>query len=272
MANRFEKKKVLITVMTYPLPSRSYVETVCTAGITEDGEWIRLYPIDYRYLDKAKLFHKYQWIEIELGPKGNEKDNRLESRRPKVESIRLLGEPLSTKDNWKQRKKYIDKLPVYTVNQLKELHNQNKTSLGVVKPTEFLDVKIESAKPNWKPQQEMALKQFRLFGQQPKPLTKIPFKFSYVFKCHDNEKPHNAMIEDWELGVLFLKETVRLENEKKAAESVRHKYLNDLCSPKKDTRLFMGTTFPYNSWVVLGVFYPKTVHPKKIPPKQTPLF
>ncbi len=218
MANRFEKKKVLITVMTYLIPSRSYIETVCTAGITEDGEWIRLYPIDYRYLDQAKQFHKYQWIEIELGPKGNEKDKRLESRRPRVESIKLLGEPLTTK-------------------------------------------------LNWKPNQEMALKQFRLFGQQPKPLTKIPFKFSYVFKCRDNEMPHNAMIEDWELGVLFLKETYRLGSEQEAAESVKHKYFNELCSSKRDTRLFMGTTFPYNSWVVLGVFYPKSDpdHPKQLP-------
>lgn len=34
--------KVLLTVVTYPLPSRSYDELVCTAGILEDGSWIAL--------------------------------------------------------------------------------------------------------------------------------------------------------------------------------------------------------------------------------------
>lgn len=29
--------KVLVTVLTYPCPSLKYVETVCTAGVTEDG-------------------------------------------------------------------------------------------------------------------------------------------------------------------------------------------------------------------------------------------
>ena len=29
--------KVLITVMTYPHPSRGYQELVCTAGVTESG-------------------------------------------------------------------------------------------------------------------------------------------------------------------------------------------------------------------------------------------
>jgi hypothetical protein len=52
--------KVLITVMTYPLPSQSYQEVVCTAGITEAGEWVRLYPVDYRYQPKERQFHKYQ--------------------------------------------------------------------------------------------------------------------------------------------------------------------------------------------------------------------
>ncbi len=49
MKPSFSKTKVLITVMTYPHPSESHQELVCTAGITESGEWVRLYPIDYRY-------------------------------------------------------------------------------------------------------------------------------------------------------------------------------------------------------------------------------
>ena len=77
---------------------------VVTAGLTKDGEWVRLYPIDYRYLDSSKQFRKYQWIEVELGPRNNEKDKRLESRRPKIESISLFGEPISTKNNWSERK------------------------------------------------------------------------------------------------------------------------------------------------------------------------
>jgi hypothetical protein len=105
------------------------------------------------------------------------------------------------------------------------------------------------------------LDQFSLFHGQPKELKKLPFKFSYVFKCADTgSKPHTAMIEDWELGVLFLKEVDRFEgDEKKAAASVKKKYLDEICSPTRDTAFFMGTVFPYNTWVVIGVFWPPTV-------------
>jgi len=43
----YEKREILILVKTYPIPSKNYLETVCTAGVTDIGEWIRLYPVSY---------------------------------------------------------------------------------------------------------------------------------------------------------------------------------------------------------------------------------
>ena len=265
MTEAFEPTKVLITVMTYPHPSRGYQELVCTAGVTESGEWVRLYPMDYRYRPREQQFHKYQWIEVGLAPRGHGNDNRKESRKPDLDSIRILGQPLSTDNDWRERRAIIDRLPVSTVKQLQQLYDVEKASLGVVRPTRVLDLKIESADPDWKPEWQMVLNQLHLFGPPPKPLRKIPFKFSYVFECEDSDKPHQAMIEDWELGVLWLKEAERLADEQIAAESVRKKFLNELCHPDRDTRFFMGTVFPYNTWIVLGVFWPPKV-------RQMPLF
>ena len=57
-----EKKKILITVKTIPTESSEYEETVCTAGITEDKKWIRIYPVPFRKLDDSQRYKKYQWI------------------------------------------------------------------------------------------------------------------------------------------------------------------------------------------------------------------
>jgi hypothetical protein len=78
MRNTTTPTNVLITAMTYPLPSQSCQEVVCTAGITEAGEWVRLYPVDYRYQPKERQFHKYQWVEVALEPRGSGNDNRKE--------------------------------------------------------------------------------------------------------------------------------------------------------------------------------------------------
>ncbi|MEM8810361.1 MAG: hypothetical protein AAGF01_30470 [Cyanobacteria bacterium P01_G01_bin.38] len=256
MSNQPVKTKVLITVMTYPHPSRGYQELVCTAGITENYEWVRLYPVDYRYRPRNQQFRKYQWVEIDLLPHGAGNDRRKESRKPNLDSLRVLGERLSTKNGWRERREIIDQMPTQTVKQLKELHDSELTSLGIVRPTRVLDLKIEPAKSEWKPEWQYLFDQLTLFGPVQKPLRKIPYKFSYMFECEDSHRPHNAMIEDWELGMLWLNEVARLGNEEQAALSVRRKFFDEICSDKKDTLFFMGTVFPYNTWVVLGVFWP----------------
>ena len=93
MKDGYETTKVLITVMTYPHPSQNYQECVCTAGITENREWLRLYPIDHRYRPAHQRFRKYQWIQIDLAQRDPAKDNRPESRTPDLDSIRILGDP-----------------------------------------------------------------------------------------------------------------------------------------------------------------------------------
>ncbi|MCC6976213.1 MAG: hypothetical protein IT322_19565 [Anaerolineae bacterium] len=176
-----------------------------------------------------------------------------------MDSIQILGEPLSTDHQWAERRAVIDRMPHRTVNQWRTLFEQDQTSLGIVRPARVLDMIIEPAEREWKPEWQNLFDQLKLFGEPQKPLAKIPYKFSYVFECEDSSKPHTVMCEDWELGVLFLKEVDRLGSEEKAAQSVRYKFFNDLCAPDKDTRFFMGTIFPYNTWVVLGVFYPPKI-------------
>jgi hypothetical protein len=251
--------KVLITVMTYPHPSPGYQELVCTAGLTESLEWVRLYPIDYRYRPKGQQFHKYQWIDVRLDPQAKSNDKRKESRRPDLDSIRILGEPISTKNKWSERRALIDRVPHHTLNELKALHASEKVSLGIVRPKRILDLEIREADPEWKPEWQNLFSQMTLFGPPQKPLRKIPYTFHYIFECEDSDKPHTAMCEDWELGTLFLNESARLGTDEAAAESVKKKFLGELCRSDKDTRFFMGTFFPYNTWLVLGVFWPPRI-------------
>lgn len=51
-----EKQRILVTVKTYPTLSRTYGETVCTAGIREDGTWVRIYPVPFRRLNESERY------------------------------------------------------------------------------------------------------------------------------------------------------------------------------------------------------------------------
>jgi len=103
------RKKVLISVTTYPLPSRSYDELVCTAGILENGDWIRIYPIPLSFLidlkGSGKVNHvKYTWIELDLNRRAD--DFRPESHSPQNYDFRdiVVHERINTDGNWLKRK------------------------------------------------------------------------------------------------------------------------------------------------------------------------
>jgi len=97
-----EKRKIFITVKTYPTLSKKYDELVCTAGILDDGSWARIYPLPFRKLDYDNRYKKYQWMEIPL--QKNTGDTRPESYRVgDISQIKLIGEPVGTEKGWKER-------------------------------------------------------------------------------------------------------------------------------------------------------------------------
>lgn len=248
-----ENKKILITVKTYPHPSKTYQELVCTAGVTELGDFIRLYPIDYRYRPYWQWYDKYQWISVDVVK--NEKDVRPESYRP-ISDIIIHGEPLPTKNCWAERKKFVLAQPQPTMCELNALSRKEK-SLSIVKPSRVVGVVVEKVERNWKGEWQLELNREWLFGPKKKPLEKIPYKFSYKYYCDSPGcQTHTQMIIDWELGSLFLKMRDKFKDENVAIEKVKNKFYNEICGENKDTYFYVGTTLEHNSWVILGTFYP----------------
>lgn len=97
-----------------------------------------------------------------------------------------------------------------------------------------------------------------LFGPDRKPLEKIPYKFSYKFKCgHAECHGHTNMIEDWEVGQLYRSMRDKHGDGKIACDKVKDKFLNQICAPDRDTHFFVGTVAGYPTWVILGTFWPK---------------
>ncbi len=147
------RTKVLITVKAYPALSKKYNETVCTAGITEEGKWIRIYPIPFRQLDYDNQFRKYEWIELDL--ERNTSDFRPESYRPKnfmLNDLISYGILKADGNAWVERRKYVLK-NIYTNLEQLIAEAKNKdicTSLAVFKPTKIIDFIYQETDREWK--------------------------------------------------------------------------------------------------------------------------
>jgi hypothetical protein len=173
--------------------------------------------------------------------------------------LEIVSDIIPSSNEWRERTAIIDKMPHHTLNEYKALYDIDKTSLGIVKPSIINDVKITKSEIEWSEKQKSILDQVSMFETSGKKLRKLPYKFQYDFECDDSNKPHLAMITDWELGVLFLKEVERLGSDKAAAQSVKKVYLEKVANTKRDTRFFMGTVHPHNTWIIVGVFWPPKI-------------
>jgi len=252
--------RVLITVKTYPTPSSTYSELVCTAGVIPGEGFIRIFPVQFRQLPYEQQYRKYHWIDVTIGPPGG-RDKRPDSYRPVQDSIQIL-DRVDTADGWAERKRLI--LP-FVSSSLDELRRRRKEedgpSLGIFRPAEVLDFDWTACKArSWSDDELERLQRRSLFAQDLTPLEKIPYHFRYRFRCDDSRCPgqHRIKIIDWELGRLFLRMRQRYDEEV-ALDKVRDKFFGQLCGDRVDTHFYMGTTtLPYESWLVLGVFYPPT--------------
>lgn len=266
--------KLLITVTTYPLPSRSYDELVCTAGVTEAGDWIRIYPVPLQFLkglrqDGKVKSYKYTWIELDL--KKRTDDFRPESYSPYDYSFKdfSVHGDIGTNNNWAERKQFCTK-NVYT--NLKKLIEDSKSptniSLATFKPNEFISFDIEEDEREWKKEWKEQINQLQInFGEPDKSIqreliSKIPYKFYYKFKDSQGTISR-LMIEDWEIGALYWNCLKSADgNESIALQKVRDQYETNFLK-NKDIYLFLGSTKEWhmrrakNPFVIIGVFYPK---------------
>jgi hypothetical protein len=257
------KARILITVKTYPLPSRSYTELVCTAGLLDGEKWIRIYPIPFRFLQDQKQYPKYSWVEIDLVR--NTKDFRPESYRLKSENFIVLGK-IGTAHYWAARKSYALKEVFTSLEELIALaKSPTKKSLATVKPKEIVDFRIKPDEREWKKGRLKQLQQLNMFesanSNGPREIIrKLPYKFYYHFLTEDN-KLRKLMIEDWEIGALFWHCLSQTDGDEEAAKQlVRQKYFDQFVQ-ENDLYLFLGTTFlnhniAPNPFVIIGVFYP----------------
>lgn len=257
-------ERILITVKTYPTLSKKYGETVYTAGLREDGSWVRIYPVPFRKIeDFDRRYAKFDWIECDL-IRNTARDKRPESRRPTdLNTLKVVGH-IDTKNNWHVRRDFVlGKGGVFTNLQvLIDDAKADKRSLATFRPSAVLDFVIEEDDREWN---EDKLAEIRKQLNQPdlfedsewqatfRIIDKLPYKFSYRL-IDDSGRESTMQILDWEIGALFWK--YGRASEVIAKQKVHEKYFDQFL--KTDLHLFLGTTQQWhnvapNPWVIVGV-------------------
>jgi hypothetical protein len=247
-------KRVLIAVRTYPVPATKSIEASCTAGITEDGKWIRLFPIPFRLMAEDNRFFKWQWIETDAVKATS--DARPESYKLNSQTIRA-GDKIGTADNWRTRRDLMKPLLRPSMCDIqREQKEHGSPTLGLFRPARIKRLIVENDAPNWGAEQLAILKQDDLFQKTPaRTLEKIPYKFIYEFECsHPECKSHRMSCTDWEMAEAYRR--WRKDYGLGWESAFRQRFERDMIE-RNDTHFFVGTVHQHpHSWIIVGLFYP----------------
>jgi len=277
----YRRRRILIWGKTRPELSKTYREIVCTGGVFEDSRrLVRLYPIPLRFLESARVFQKYQWIEADVTR--NLSDPRPESHKIRYEGI-VTGETIPThKGNWDARALWVmqpDNL-FESVEALKVRQQIDKTSLGIVHPARVSEITSHRTSTQEKAEfleryreavQQMELPLDPDTGREIRPLRPGDYRFKVHFRCDDSQcqTDHIFSVLDWEIDALYFRlHTENGQPPELAAQGVVEK-LWEICGPDKDTHFFLGNiaNHPQN-FTIVGLWYPK----KKTEDPQVTLF
>ncbi len=256
------KERLLVLAKAAPEASKKYEELICVAGITDKGEWRRIYPIPWEVFWKTSpnRFEKKWWIEYELQSQ-SPSDHRPESRKIKFETIKPLRKATFSE---------IENLLKPRLQTIEEIEQKGVKiqSLGVVEPREVFDF-LRSDNPHYEKLVTMG-KQLDLFGKPAMKLEPPRFKYSYKFKDDLDGRVHENLCEDWEAVMLYLNcEKMRLvgkyKDEKEVDEKVRDKMLRDIFK-NGQVYFIVGSHYRFATYMIVGVIYPTKNDLKQLEP------
>lgn len=173
----------------------------------------------------------------------------------------MLGDPIGTADGWRKRRELIEPMIGPSMCELHQAEAVDRTSLGMFRPTEVKDFIIEAVEPD--PEKSEKAEAWAAQGRlgesterrdERRALEQIPYRFKYRYHCSSPDcSEHNQSIVDWEVFQLYR----QVRNRADWKELMRRKWLDEMCSSKKDTAFIVGNQHQYRQgFLVLGVWWP----------------
>ncbi len=236
------ESEAVVLVKAAPQVGSTHGETVCCAALDLSGNWLRLYPIQFRHLEDAQKFSR--WHRISFRWRKPSRDLRPESRHVDQDSIRIVGK-LKRAD----QARFLAGSVVTNLKAERELGRS--LALLRVRVHEFRIEPKEASEIDAQKREFAALRdQQDMFRTNHLiPYEPAPYKFKYRYSSDDGE--HFGTCQDWEMEATFFKWSKRYGVERALGE-MQHVFGERY--PQGGMLLAMGTHSQYpDTWLINGV-------------------
>ncbi len=244
-----QREKILVLCRAIPEESQKYIQTVCAAGITDGLDFRRLYPVPFKPLRPGGgiPFHKKEWIEVTTSLADDRRDQRRESRKLDMGSVRVLG---------KSADEDIRLLIQPVVSQSIQSIEASGASLGLIRP-KILDYDLNIISTDLMENQTQLMPDGSVARGGK---IKLEQESIYHFVCGDQagctcgNQPHKMRILDWEVNELYRHVVERTTDHGEIQAKMRQKWF-DWMVKERDMYFMMGTHHRWKVWMIVSVLY-----------------
>jgi hypothetical protein len=154
---------------------------------------------------------------------------------------------------WDKRNAVILPKLAPSLEYLEEQYQKDKTSLGLIKPTDVMDF---FTREELKQPPEPKEYQRSLNNQIIPIIDAIPHIFAYKFRCSGcaDDKQHDIMCEDWELFESYRSWWKNYPDVKFLWQKLHEKFFDFMI--RHDLHFYMGMHSLMPTWLIIGLYYP----------------
>lgn len=239
--------ELLVNCKTYPAVSTKYTETVCTGGVDRDGNFIRLYPIPFRLLDKEERYDRWDIIRVQAYR--DTKDVRPESwhyaHGTPIEVVRTVE---SDKERWEWMRTVL-------FHGAEDLESQSLTNgLVEIEPLKFF---WKPDKTEWTERQKNEIRQGSLMFDKTEMAERVPYQFRLKYRETATGRESEGKVLAWSYYVGFLRQRSKLGSDEAALAAIVDIVKGRIFSPKNRVFAILGTHSRFGSWMISAVYHVK---------------
>jgi len=243
--------ELLVNCKTYPAVSSKYVETVCTGGVQTTGEFVRLYPVPFRFLDATEQYSRWDVIRVRVYR--DSRDTRPESWHIEAGTQIEVVESITTeKRRWEWMRK--------TVHESAAAMEAKGLTNGCVK-IEPIQLYWKADPKEWTPSQLNVIQQGDLFAtkeQMQEHADRVPWQFRLKYREANTGREDDGKVLAWSYYQGFRRARKEEVSDEAALERIAQKVRESIFNPDKTVFAILGTHSRFGNWMISSLYHVPT--------------
>lgn len=240
--------ELMVNCKTYPAVSTKYVETVCTGGVTAEGDFIRLYPVAFRFLDTEEQYERWDLIRVKVYR--DTKDQRPESWHLEAGSIiEKIGDVSTEKRRWEWMRK--------TVHDSAEAMEAKGLTNGCVEITP-IELYWRSDDKEWTAAQLKVIQQGDLFAtkeQMQSLADRVPYQFRLKYREKATGREDDGKVLAWSYYQGFRRVRQQCGDDTIALERIADRVRGSIFSQDRTVFAILGTHSRFGHWMISSLYH-----------------